>query len=678
MHKFFLRVLIILTTVTVVVACKNSSGKPKIKEFRVFTNLPGSAGNDSLISMTADLSNAVLYGIQFPTKDQTKNGYFDFSFSITNTSDKDQRYYYKIYYQNESYKFPDDHILSGENFYGSWDDVTMSFKPTLLLKPNQQINIMDSFRVMGNPRNEAACYGSDPENFIFTKDLVELKKQQIKGTPEWMEKIRKKAVEKKISTEEQVYLDAVWLIGNERMQDKSANNRWKRNPRMGKYKIMLVVTTGEDYSKIPAGVKNIDRTDSDGKFINPFGYFAGAGGALSKTEVITADKMLEVHTHFDLTSGVYVDPMNVNKSNYSKSDFNSSCGDSNSLYHKAQFGQYFHYINTAFVLHNIPEIRDVTGENYTRAEYALNEKKYTESPELINGFVKSTDCPCQTVKVDSLKNAITLINPKSDEATLKKEHVGVYSRIGFTYGKFRTKVKFPKMLSRDNVWNGLTNAFWLLYQGEGEWNKRRICDNEFAYIEKYEPDEQQSLFKSKKSICYSEIDIEILKESQFWPKTSYKKIPFQEEDASKNRDIMVTCTNWDMACHEPKQFHMGAQEFEIDNKSYVFHRWNDFNKSITAKIPADHDELFARDYYYFEIEWQPEKIIWRLGPEKDKMKVICVMDNTITAIPNNQMMIIFTQEWHNQEWWPTAPFKQNFVPYPKKDIVGQILEMEIN
>ncbi|MBK7667693.1 MAG: hypothetical protein IPJ32_10340 [Sphingobacteriaceae bacterium] len=73
----------------------------------------------------------------------------------------------------------------------------------------------------------------------------------------------------------------------------------------------------------------------------------------------------------------------------------------------------------------------------------------------------------------------------------------------------------------------------------------------------------------------------------------------------------------------------------------------------------------------------PEKIIWKIGPEKDKLRVICVMDKNISSIPNNQMMLMFTQEWHNEEWWPTAPYKQNFIPFPKKDIIGEILEIEI-
>jgi hypothetical protein len=140
---------------------------------------------------------------------------------------------------------------------------------------------------------------------------------------------------------------------------------------------------------------------------------------------------------------------------------------------------------------------------------------------------------------------------------------------------------------------------------------------------------------------------------------------------------MVTCTNWDMACHQPKNFSFGANEFNVDGSNYLFHRWNFFYRAISTKIPFKHNEMFDKPYYYFEIEWLPEKIIWKIGAEKDKLQTICVMDKDITSIPNNQMILMFTQEWHNEEWWPTAPYKQNFIPFPKKDIIGEILEIEI-
>jgi hypothetical protein len=274
---------------------------------------------------------------------------------------------------------------------------------------------------------------------------------------------------------------------------------------------------------------------------------------------------------------------------------------------------------------------------------------------------------------------MTLIVPATKPGEHKKEHVGVSSRIGFTYGKFRAKIKFPRMLSKDNVWNGLTNAFWLLFQEDAEWNYRRDCNAKVAYIPKSAPNNESSVNQSKRSLSYSEIDFEIVKESQYWPQTSYKNsnVPFKTDDAYNSDNIMVTCTNWDMACHEPKNFGFGAREVAVDGNKYLFHRWNFFYRALSTKIPVKHSEIFDKPYYYFEIEWLPEKIVWKIGPDKDKLQTICVMDKDVTSIPNNQMMLVFTQEWHNEEWWPTAPFKQNFIPFPKKDIIGEILEIEI-
>jgi hypothetical protein len=41
------------------------------------------------------------------------------------------------------------------------------------------------------------------------------------------------------------------------------------------------------------------------------------------------------------------------------------------------------------------------------------------------------------------------------------------------------------------------------------------------------------------------------------------------------------------------------------------------------------------------------------------------------------MVMVITQEFHDVSWWPTAPFDQNKVPFPLKDISGYIYEMEV-
>jgi len=108
----------------------------------------------------------------------------------------------------------------------------------------------------------------------------------------------------------------------------------------------------------------------------------------------------------------------------------------------------------------------------------------------------------------------------------------------------------------------------------------------------------------------------------------------------------------------------------------VLHRWDDGYKAITHKAVVSHDWLLG-EYSYYEIDWQPNKIIWRVGKDLNNMKVICEMDDNVTSIPNNQMVIVVTQEFHDGDWWPTTPFHQNNIPFPAKDIKAEIEEIII-
>lgn len=651
-----------------------------VEDFDPFINL-GENTKDTLYHLDADLSDAVLNGIEIPSKKQTNNGYFTFKFKVSNTSSDVKKFFYKLYYQNQDYKFTDTLNFAEENFYGSWVD-GFTYKPTPYLFPGEEIVITDSFKIMGNPRNESKYFGASPDDYLDIDKAILDYMNSMRLNTEWIAKIKLQAQKEGTTLDEQIYLNAVWGINYEINHDNTVNNRWKRNPRMGNYEFMLVVTSPEDFGKIPMEVRDLQRKTPEGKFVNPFGYFLlKEGKNLKNTYISVSEKKLNVSAKMDLASGIYVDKLSINKSNISSESYNTSCNNSSELYHKANFKQYFHNIDKDYIIYNVPEIVDVVGENFTRAQYNALKAKYESTAGRTKMFVNTTDCPCKTVKSDPNKNSLTLITPAVQPGNYKKEQVGLASRIGFTYGKFRAKIKFPKMLSKDNVWNGITNAFWLLFQSENEWNKRRDCNADIGYIPKSEPNNDESLKHSVRSTHYSEIDFEIIKESQYWPKSSYTyknaNTTYKTDDAANNDEIMVTCTNWDMACHEPKDFNIGAREFTYGDKKYILHRWNTFYKALSTKNPVKHSEIFDAPYYYFEIEWLPEKIIWKIGPEKDKLRVICEMDKNATSIPNNQMVILFTQEWHNEEWWPTAPYKQNFVPFPKKDMIGEILEMTI-
>ncbi len=660
-------------------SCRVDKKTFSVNDMRFMTNAASSS--DSIVKLTIDLDDAVLNGIEIPTKKQTPNGYFNFSFKIKNESVNPEVFFYKVYYQNETYKFNEDDKLATENFYGSWENPQFIFKSTRQLAAGEEVEIRDSFKIVGNPRNEKIFYGSDPMKHIVNDESIKNTIAYIKSIPEWLNAVTETSKKRKISLEEQMFMDALWSLNEQRERDSTYNNRWKRNPRVGLYKFMLVITNPEDFDMMPAEIKDISRKTTDNDFINPFTYFTyNKPGNIKNTTVVEFGKKLLVNAKMDFSKGMFINPLTLNRLGFTKDYYTSDCSDSLDKYKNAHVELFIHNINRDFVLHNVPEARDVTGENFSRSEYDAMAKKYANSSSLVNTYVNVTDCPCKNVQINKKENSVALINPGNSAPPFKKEHVGLVTRIGFTYGKFRAKIKFPEMLSKDNVWNGITNAFWMIAQDvNSDWNMRRPCNADVAYIPKQEPDNESALQHSRKQITYSEIDFEIVKDSQFWPRTSYNKsnVNYQEDDGANNHDIMVTCTNWDMACHEPKKFSIGAKQLEVDGKKFLFHRWDHFYKALTTKIPVNHDEIFKKPYYYFEIEWLPEKIIWRIGAEKNKMQVICIMDKNISAIPSNQMIMVITQEWHNQEWWPTAPYKQNFIPFPKNDIIGKVLELEI-
>jgi hypothetical protein len=667
-----LQFIISIAIILVLPSC--NGGGFEVGDFNPLANY-AQKKNDTTYTITADLSDAVLYGIEIPSIKQLPNGKFAFSFKIENNG-KPQRFYYKLYYQNDSYKWPEGDSLDFENFYGSWEEAELEFKPTSVIEAG--VVITDSFKITGNPRDERIFYGAHPEMAKLSDTLLDRYLKKAKTEPEWYNSIVAKAKLNKVPLGDQLYFEALWGINFKFQNDSSYNNRWKRNPRMGNYKFMLVVCNGSDLGKIPDEVRNISKKNKVNVFQNPFTYFLkGDGKNLSGTKVILAKQQLAVSSSLDPGSGIYADPFKINNT-FSKSYYNTNCNASDRMYHQAQFCQYFHNINKNWELVNVKETKDVVEENLTREQYNALVNDYSKSKNFVHAFASITDCPCKTAISDSLTKSISIYNPGNKAGEFKKEHVGVISRIGYTYGKWRAKIKFPKLISKDNVWNGITTAFWLIFQADEKWNMRRACDAKIGYIPKHIPDIEASVKEAQPRVTYSEIDFEILKESKYWTQTAYdNKADYPKEDASQNNDITICCTNWDMGCQQPKKFIIGAKEVDVEGYKHEFCRWNFFSKLLTSKKSAPHAEVFNDDFYYFEIDWQPQRIIWRIGKDKNNLREICRMDGTMTSIPNNQMVMVMSQEFHYQEWWPTAPFMQNFIPFPKNNIVGKLLEVDI-
>jgi hypothetical protein len=642
---------------------------PAIENFQALTNLAFAESDTALLTM--DLSDAIVEGIIIPNNRQTANGYLNFSFDALNN---DQALFYKIFYQNESYKFEEGTgDLDEENFYGSWEDVAINFKP-ILFNGSSKLAVKDSLRIVGNPRMEKKYFGAPMEQYELHDENVEAIVERIRANPDWLNGVKEKAEKEKRNLDLQLYLDALWVISYER-QKGEINHRWKRNPRAGIYKFMLVVATEDALKTIPSEIQNIGMTSSEGKFLNPFAYFSSVEAInIPGINVFTSDKFLKLNARLDPGTGVYVDLLKAGNPNLDKSYYNDNCNESWEVFRKAHFAQYYHYINKNYTLSNIPVIADVVGDPYSKEEYFANVEKFKEV-DLIFGYPNNTECPCKTVISNRDSGYIELRNPgNSDISKAKKENVGIIGRIGFTYGKFTAKIDFPKQINETNVWNGVTNAFWMIYQDEYDWNQRRVCDK-VGYIPK---DKTWKDDIRVPVLNYSEIDFEIIKASKYWTWSSYPKDrPYPQQDASALDEIIVACTNWDLACNSPSDFSWGVFDVDFQDTSVVFHRWDRYYKAVTSKYAIQESKITSHDHYYYQIDWQPNRITWRIGPEKNRLKTIAGIDTRHTSIPNNQMVVVVTQEFHFADWWPTAPFKQDYIPYPKNDIVGRVLEITI-
>ena len=640
--SFFKYVYVILGLFILALCACNRGDNADLALFDPMVNFHGS---DTII-LDMDLKGVVSQGITIPSERQCDGGKFIFEFK------GEEGKYYKIFYQNESYKFPENDELSYENYYGSWEDTDVEFK-----RIEKSGKIRDSIRIVGNPRNEHRFFGADISDNPFAAEKIQAITQRL-DTVDWLHAmVVQQAAEENVTYERQLQLDAIWVI-NEQIHKGDYNQRWKRNPRVGCYSFMLVVCDENAIAQIPDYIKNIGKTDENGNFVNPYSYFAK--NKINGVEILRGNKILKTRAVMTAEYGLYLDDL--------------VSGGSQKLYSEALFMQFFNNPSRELTLRNIPVIQDVVSDEnpYTRAQYEANKTRF-DSSELVNGHPVISSEPGKTVKIDDSDGSLVLINPGNEDINnLRKESTGVKTRVGFTYGKFRGKIKFPVMLNKEHIWNGLTCAFWMIHQDAREWNNRRFSKTGYVRKECLDPNPERL-----QEYYYSEIDIEIAKASRFWPKKYYfAEADSHVEDASLNDDVIFGCTNWDEACLDPEKYSSGVFQMHYDIGDYEAMRWTPTTQAMTIRAPIS-SNVFKNEYYYYEIDWEPKSITWRLGPSPDKMQVVGYMSDEYSSIPDNQMLCIVTQEYHYSEWWAPVVFWQGLIPYNKSDIVGKVFEIVV-
>lgn len=589
------------------------------------------ASREGIKAIDLDYAEALDSGFVVPSARQVPGGRFSFAFTVRDTTGKDQRFRYKLYYLSDTYKFPHagkdggQHPLAHENFYGSWEHPAEGFR---LTEPANEggISVRDAFRIRGDPREQ-------PE-----------------------------------------HRDA---------QGRSA--RWSRNPRVGEYRFMVVVMPEEHFKNAPppAAVSDISAVEH-GRYVDPFWYWLhGPGAKDPQVQVLLAEERLRVRARPDLGAGIRI----PNEAPANDTAFTNQCGTSPELWQRAAFEQFIHYVDPSTRFENIPVIADVLANEYTPADHDRY-RCFFPTDKMVTLRPMTTGSPCATVRSDPEKHSIELRNPASTYGDWRKENVGVIARHGLAYGKYRVKCKLTRLLNDSDMWVGLTNAIWLIYDG-APGGLRRPCEKDGYMANYYGGDQDQRVPR----VAYSEIDFEILKTPAYCPEKSFpptypQQLALPDDRAAWAHStsevrtdhpgmVTVACTNWDMACRSPERFAVGCQPLEKDGSTFMSHRWDDNYRALTQKSEASDRELFGGDHYWFEIDWRPEEIIWRIGPELDQLRVVGYMDRSVTEISNVQMRLIVTQEYHNTRWWPGTPYDQGFIPFPSKDLVGEVLDVII-
>lgn len=440
---------------------------------------------------------------------------------------------------------------------------------------------------------------------------------------------------------------------------------WARNPRMGTYSLLIVAVPDGSLRDHPPVRGALDITlREQGQFIEPYWFWLhGPGRAQPGVSARVVPDAVRLHLTLDLKQGVM------------------GCNND-----RGQLVPFIHYIDPESRFDNVPVVADMSSSEYTPLKFD-SMLCFTPKSRLIPTLPSVAVDPCTNMRYNELDSCIEIRNPAVMMDRPRKENVGIRSRAALTYGRFRVHCALAPLLNDSDLWNGLTNAIWL-FGADAKGVSRRTCEGGYFT---YAGDGGKA--ERRPTSVYAEIDFEIMKGMPLCPENAFPPIyPQQVADPSdraawvrtlplevrkESGNVAVACTNWDLACADPAGFGSGCQDVLFNGARFNAHRWDKDYRAVTEKRMEPDDALFGPAGYWFEIDWRPQEIIWRIGASLDSMRVVAYMNDSMTSIPEVPMWLVVSQEFHTTRWWPGAPYDQAGVPFPAKDLVGRIYSISV-
>jgi hypothetical protein len=434
-----------------------------------------------------------------------------------------------------------------------------------------------------------------------------------------------------------------------------------RDPRVGAYSLLVVALPEDEFLKhpLPAAIRDIRVREGD-HFIDPYWYWLyGPGSRMAGVSTLLRKDVVRLRAAPDPAHGIH--------------------GDDTA----AAFQHFRPHIDPASRFNNVPIAADVLGHEYGPRQHD-SAWVFTPADKWIPTVPSACEAPCTSTRLNAHMKALEFRNRAGENGGFRKENAGISTRRSFTYGRFLVHAQLSPLLNDSDMWNGLTNAIWLIGSNL-EYGQRRACTGGYRpYIEGLtsKPRETYS--------SYAEIDFEIMKGMPLCPERAFPPIYPQPvaapnawrrvmpaEVVAQRGNVAVACTNWDLACPDPPQFAIGCQDVLYNGQAFAAHRWDRDYRAVTEKSMEPDDALFGPNGYWFEITWRPDEIIWRVGPSPDELRVVGYMNSSMTSVPNTPMSLVVSQEFHNTRWWPGSPYEQGCVPFPSKDLVGRVFEVRV-